>query len=325
MGAFLSIPVLSFLLIPSMSSYGTSLNLIFFYLTWTTLVLSHGPLKVELVGTTAVRLIFYFIPSVLFFLFDILIPSASVVLKVYGKDGLPQGKKKKYGSSELKVAAWSICNLLLGIAVQGLVEFFLTRVLGVKSRLRVTTKLPLPWDIVKGVGRALILREILQYIVHRYALHSWTPFQRLHNDWYHSTHTPYPLTAHYDHPVTYLLLRFLPTFLPAAAFRSHLLTYMLYLSIVSLEETFAYSGYKPMPTSFFIGGIARRVDLHLSHGGHGNYAPWGIMDWMFGTLIGDELEDEPLESDAQRVAERLVENRPKRSHGRTRRTRETVH
>ncbi|EGE03204.1 sterol desaturase [Trichophyton equinum CBS 127.97] len=296
MGALLSIPVLSYLLIPSMSSYGTSLNLIFFYLTWTTLVLSHGPLKVELVGTTA----------------------------VYGKDGLPQGKKKKYGSSELKVAGWAIFNLILGIAAQGLIEFVLTRVLGVKSRLKVTTKLPLPWDIIKGVGRALIIRETLQYLVHRYALHSWTPFQQHHNDWYHSIHTPYPLTAHYDHPVAYLLWHFLPTFLPAAAFRCHLLTYMLYLSIVSLEETFAHSGYKPMPTSFFIGGIARRVDLHLLHGGHGNYAPLGIMDWLFGTSIGDELEDDiPEQSNGESIAEKLVEKKPRRSH--RRKTRENVH
>ncbi|KAK2873526.1 hypothetical protein FQN49_002284 [Arthroderma sp. PD_2] len=313
-----------------MSSYGTSLNLIFFYLTWTTLVLSHAPLKVELVGTVAVRLIFYFIPSVLFFLFDILIPSASTVLKVYGKDGLPQGKKKKYGSSELMVAAWSIFNLLLGIAVQGLVEFCLTRGLGVKSALKVTTKLPLPWDIVKGIGRALILREVFQYIVHRNALHSWTPFQRHHNEWYHSIHTPYPLTAHYDHPIAYLLWRFIPTFLPVAAFRSHLLTYMLYLSIVSLEETFAYSGYKPMPTSFFIGGIARRVDLHLSHGGHGNYAPWGVMDWLFGTSIGDGMDDETSEESdgngADRLTEKLLEKRPRRSHnGRSRRTRANIY
>ncbi|EFR01527.1 sterol desaturase [Nannizzia gypsea CBS 118893] len=324
MGALLSIPVLSYLLIPSMSSYGTSLNLIFFYLTWTTLVLSHGPLKVELVGTTAVRLIFYFIPSVLFFLFDILIPSASVVLKVYGKDGLPQGKKKKYGTSELKVAGWAIFNLILSIAAQGLIEFVLTRVLGLKSRLKVTTKLPLPWDIIKGVGRALILREILQYFVHRHVLHSWTPFQRHHNDWYHSIHTPYPLTAHYDHPVVYILWRFLPVFLPAAAFRCHLLTYMLYLSIVSLEETFAHSGYKPMPTSFFIGGIARRIDQHLLHGGHGNYAPLGVMDWLFGTSIGDELEDDiPEQSNRESIAEKLVEKKPRRSH--RRRTRESVH
>lgn len=170
MGALLSVPVLSFLLIPSMSSYGTSLNLIFFYLTWTTLVLSHGPLKVELVGTIAVRLIFYLIPSVLFFLFDILIPSASVVLKVYGKDGLPQGKKKKDGGSELKVAGWAIFNLILGIAAQGLIEFVLTRVLGMKSRLKVTTKLPLPWDIVKGVGRALMFREVwLRTVLRRWS------------------------------------------------------------------------------------------------------------------------------------------------------------
>lgn len=115
---------------------------------------------------------------------------------------------------------------------------------------------------------------------------------RYHRSWYHSLNAPYPLTAHYDHPIAYLLLKFLPTYGPAALFRYHMLTYIIYLSLISLEETFAYSGYKALPASVLIGGIARRADMHLLSGGDGNYGTWGIMDWVFGTSVGDGVEDD---------------------------------
>lgn len=40
MNAVVSLPALSFLLIPTMTSYSTSLNLLFFYITWSTLYVS---------------------------------------------------------------------------------------------------------------------------------------------------------------------------------------------------------------------------------------------------------------------------------------------
>lgn len=168
MGALFSVPMLSFLLIPTMSSYSTSLNLLFFYVTWTTLVLSHPPLRVELVGIAAVRLIFFLLPSLLFFLFDTAIPSAAAVIKVQGEDGLPGGRKKKIGRKQIKVAAWAGFNVVLGIVVQGLIEHFLTRVLGVKSALRVSTKLPLPWGIVKDLARGFLAREVCPSSIHSY-------------------------------------------------------------------------------------------------------------------------------------------------------------
>lgn len=153
---------------------------------------------------------------------------------------------------------------------------------------------------------------------------------RYHEAWYHSLPTPYPLTAHYDHPLVYLFSHFLPTYLPATLFRSHLLTYILYLVVVSLEETFAYSGYKSMPTSFFIGGIASRVDLHLSSEGAGNYAALGIMDWIFGTKLGNTTEDESSEDsetfDLNDIAERVREKRSKKGQaakGRSRRVKDS--
>src|ERR1700737_2747456 len=41
----------------------SSLNLMFFWMTWTTLVMTQPPLRVELLGSFAVRVLFYWIPT----------------------------------------------------------------------------------------------------------------------------------------------------------------------------------------------------------------------------------------------------------------------
>lgn len=161
MDAIFSVPVLSLFLVPVLSSYTTSLNLIFFYMTWTTLVLSHPPLRVELFGTAAVRIIFYVLPSLLFFLFDILTPSAAVVIKAQGESGLPGGKRRRnIRIKELKVAGWALLNLSLGVAAQAAVESLLVRGLGLRSALKVSMKLPFPWEMVKDLMRGFLGREV---------------------------------------------------------------------------------------------------------------------------------------------------------------------
>lgn len=90
-----------------------------------------------------------------------------------------------------------------------------------------------------------------------------------------------------------------------------------------------------MPIGFFIGGIARRVDSHLASNGEGNFAALGIMDWVFGTTLGNDSEDEEsvdfseAAAEASDIADRVVRRRPRRSqasattrregHGRRRR------
>ncbi|KAJ5658627.1 uncharacterized protein N7484_002276 [Penicillium longicatenatum] len=312
MDALFSLPIISLLLVPTMSSYATSLNFIFFYVTWSTLVLSHSPLRVELVGSAAVRALFFVLPSLLFFLFDILTPSASVIVKAQGEAGLPSGRKKgKVRVRDLKVAAWALLNVLLGTVLQAAVETLLVQGLGIRSAVKVSMKLPMPWEMGKGLILALLIREVLTYYVHRYVLHNaqsvFTRYlARAHQSWYHSLRTPFPLTAHYDHPLVYIFVRFLPTYLPALFLRFHMLTYLLFLSTVSLEETFAYSGYTVMPTSFFLGGMARRTDGHLLEDGEGNFGPWGILDWIFGTSIGDSIEDDIVAGVDEQEVERQV-------------------
>ncbi|KAJ6109244.1 hypothetical protein N7486_001478 [Penicillium sp. IBT 16267x] len=313
MDALFSLPIISLLLIPTMTSYATSLNFIFFYLTWSTLVLSHSPLRVELVGSAAVRVLFFMLPSLVFFLFDILTPSAAVLVKAQGEAGLPSGKKKgKVRMRELKVAAWALFNVLLGTVLQAAVETLLVQGLGIRSAVKVSMRLPMPWEMGKGLILGLLIREVLTYYVHRYALHNSQSFftrylTEAHQSWYHSLRTPFPLTAHYDHPLVYILARFLPTYLPALFLRFHMLTYILFLSTVSLEETFAYSGYTVMPTSFILGGIARRTDEHLIREGGGNFGPWGFLDWVFGTSIGDSTVEDDLmaEMDEQEIEKQV--------------------
>ena len=88
---------------------------------------------------------------------------------------------------------------------------------------------------------------------------------------------------------------------------------MVYLSIVSLEETFVYSGYNILPSGFILGGIARRTDIHFLTEGKGNYSN-GILDWVGSTSlgqdfiedIGDEAEAHDWEGKAQRKGGKLL-------------------
>lgn len=121
--------------------------------------------------------------------------------------------------------------------------------------------------------------------------------------------------ANYDHPLPYILHVFLPTYLPAVIFRFHLLTYYVYLAIVSLEETFAYSGYNALPNGFFLGEIARRQERHLMGDGKGNYGCFGLLDLVIGTSLGDDMLDD-IREDADLMQIRERGKGKKRGHGR---------
>lgn len=85
-------------------------------------------------------------------------------------------------------------------------------------------------------------------------------------------------------------------------FRFHLLTYTIYIALISLEETFAFSGYSTVPTNFILGGMARRTDKHVLCGGEGNFGPLGVADWVCGTSVGgDVMEDVGREAERHDV------------------------
>lgn len=306
--ALMSIPALSFLIIPAFTSYGTSANFLFFYLTWAILIRSNDPLKVELLGTLGIRVIFFILPSLGFLLFDSAMPKAAVSMKEHGEKALPMGEEQGGPKGRWwKVTLISILNLLMGIAIQTATELLFTQVLHTRSVLKISTTPPFPWSIAKDLFFGLILREITTFVLHRYTLHAPnSPITKYHIAWQHSVAIPFSFVAHYDYPLAYLLHVFLPTYLPAVFLRMHLLTYHLYLIIVSLEELFAYSGYNLLPTAFILGGIARRQERHLLSDGKGNFGCLGLVDLIMGTSIGaDLMEDVVDEADEKKVGKKL--------------------
>ena len=167
MGALLSLPVVSYLLLPSFSTYATSLNLMFFHITWSTLMLSNSPLRVELIGTLAAHTLFFLLPSLLFLLVDTAIPSLVVDYKIQGAAGLPtrtggvRGGRKRKGAPEwYKVVGLGCLNIALSVKIQAGVEVLLTEVMGMRGGLRITRALPMPWTMAMDVLRALAIREV---------------------------------------------------------------------------------------------------------------------------------------------------------------------
>ena len=116
-------------------------------------------------GTAATRLLFYLFPSSLFFLFDVLFPSASASIKAQGQIALPTGhRRRKLGATEIWIVAWSLLNLVLSVTAQAIVEYMLTKILRVKSAIQVSVRLPYPWALLVDLVRGFILREVCHYV-----------------------------------------------------------------------------------------------------------------------------------------------------------------
>lgn len=294
MGSLVSIPLLSYFALPALTSSSTSFNLVFFAINWYILLLTHPPLQVELIGIALVRIIFYLLPGLVFFSFDSLLPSLSVALKTQGDLALPKRNNRK---QQANIVFWAIFNVALSIALQGGLELLLARVLHFKSSLSLSKSLPTPYYVLKSVALLLFFRGTLQYLIHRFILHNTRspatqPFASMHLAWQHSMAAPYSLIASYDQPVVYLIHHFLPLYVPAWALRVHLLPFLFTLAIVSLEELMTYSGYAILPSTIMLPGMARRIDNHFIAKGQGNFAAFGLLDWVSGTSVGGDLIDD---------------------------------
>lgn len=308
----LPLPLLSFLALPLYGGTSTTINLLFFYLTWSAMLASYDPLTVEIVGTALVRLLCFLLPALWFLVFDITVPNVSKGIKAHGERHLPHrlGRNKL-----LEVAGVAIFNVVLSIAVQYGLEVLWTQVLHLRSILRVSSMVPLPWNIAKDLLRGLVVRGVLHYGVHRLLLHtSATPLKTWHLRWQHSVELPFSLVAAYDQPINYLLSQWLPTFLPAYLFRFHVLTWHLFLVLVSLEDLFVYSGYAVLPSSILVAGMARRTDAHFdvvqSGKEVGNFGHLGLLDFVFGTTCKKEVDvvdDVQGEVDKHNMQQRIDE------------------
>lgn len=265
-------------------------------------------MHIELFGTLATRTVFYIVPCLLFLALDLAIPSAAVHIKANGRQAMPH-RAIKGGQVPIRMLKYiGVCvgNVLLGVLVQTSIEYIIIHVLRTRSALRIATALPMPLTLAKDLSRAFLIRGPLTYYIHRHLLHDPRTSPMLtkwHGSWQHSLTTALPFSSSYDHSLVYLLHRWLPVYLPALIFRMHMLTYLLFLAIISLEEAFAWSGYNVLPSKIMLAGMARRNEAHLMKSGRGNYGPFGVMDWVHGTTLGgnDVMDDVQREARKRNV------------------------
>jgi hypothetical protein len=281
--------------------------------------MTYSPLHIELFAPLVIRTLLYILPSALFLTFDLLFPSLAVEIKAQGERGLA-GKQSGGAKRVRSVVGWAVLNTVLGVTVQVGVEWVVTDVLHLRSLLLIKgsawglNHLPNPWTMFKHLVVGFAARNMLQYYVHQYLLHSPqnTKLTHWHKTWHHCVRAPYSFVAAYDHPVCYLLHRFLPLYLPAILFRFHIMTYLILLALFSLEEMFIYSGYTILPSTIMLRGMARRTDAHMLSQGKGNFGPVGVLDWYHGTTLGadviDDLKEEADKHDVQGRAGKAIDN-----------------
>ncbi|KAL6889508.1 hypothetical protein HDV57DRAFT_330574 [Trichoderma longibrachiatum] len=303
----LSIPMISYFLGPALTSWSTSLNLLFFYMTWSTLVLSQPPLVVHTVGILAIRIVFFLLPSLLTLLFDISLPSLAEGIKHGGRSALPP----RDANSLSRLLGLVLLNIAILTAVEAGLDFAFTQLFH-EPLFKTTTTLPLPWQILKHVLILLSARETLLYTIHRFILHAKSSnssiikaLARRHQKYAHSkAGAPFSLRLLADHPLPLLCYKFIPLFLPAAILRPHILTYFLVFLLCTGEETLAMSGYTIVP-GIIMGGIVQRTAIHYAGKGTSNFGSWGILDWMNGTSRGrDVLDDVKKEADKHQLKQR---------------------
>lgn len=306
----LPLPFLSFLVIPFFSGSSTTISLVFFYLTWSAFVFSNSPLMVELYGTLAARLVCFVIPALGFVAFDSVSSQLARSIKNRGPKALPLAQFER--NKLFEVIGVALFNTSLAIAIEALLESTATGVLHMRSIFRVTSVVPLPWNILKDVAVGFFFRGILHYFAHRFLLHTYdTPLKTWHRQWQHSISLPFSLVAAYDHPVNYLVAQWLPMFTPAYLGRYHVLTWHLFVALCSLEELFIFSGYASLPSRIVLLGMARRTDEHFAvvdeGKAAGNFGRWGVMDFICGTTCAKEdtaVEDLRKEAEKHKVKNR---------------------
>ena len=163
--SLIPLPIASLLAIPMLSSWSTSLNLIFLSLAWTTLAATYSPLQLELFGPFALRFALYILPSLSFLIFDVGVPSLAVEFKAQGKWGIAtnqKGGKKKVRT----VVLWSVANVVGCVVLQAGIEWVFTDVLRLKSLLLIKgsrwglNHLPSPWAMIKHALVGVLSRNV---------------------------------------------------------------------------------------------------------------------------------------------------------------------
>ncbi|PTB69178.1 hypothetical protein BBK36DRAFT_1113268 [Trichoderma citrinoviride] len=244
---------------------------------WSTIVSTHSPLTIDLVGTLLVQLIFWWIPCTVFLSLDTLLPAFSARHKL-------QPPPKQPSAAEI-LHSIAIClrNQLLVLVLHATLLYASSSSSSSHSqqRIRIDPRLPSFSELTAHILLSVLLRELLFYTSHR-VLHHPPLYRRFHKT-HHRFTAPVAFASQYAHPVEHLGANVLPILLPPALLRAHILTMWAFLALQLVETATVHSGYD------FFGGLARKHDRH-----HERFDVYfggiGLLDWALGTDEREGLE-----------------------------------
>ncbi|KAJ5717934.1 hypothetical protein N7488_003580 [Penicillium malachiteum] len=235
--------------------------------SWTDIVESYSPQRIEFVGTLLVQLLSFWFPSILYLLLDALAPAFSQ------KHKIQPAPKQPTRNDILRCFLVVTRNQILS-SVLHLTLLTLSSKAGSKSAYRVEASFPSMGEFGRDFLISILLREAMFYYSHR-LLHVPYLYRRIHKK-HHKFTAPIALAAQFAHPIEQICANALPISLPPQLLRSHVLTFWSFLAWELFNTATVHSGYD------FFHNKAKMHDLHHEKFNL-NYGSIGLFDWLHGT------------------------------------------
>ncbi|KAK8215255.1 hypothetical protein M8818_002267 [Zalaria obscura] len=235
---------------------------------WSRAVGSVSPGIVELVGTSLVQILSFWVPSLVYLTLDSVAPKFANKYKI-------QPAPKQPSKAEI----WHCAEVVVGnqalTAIIKVAELSALYALGIGSFYRVDKQLPSLAEIIRDFTLCVLGAEIIFYYGHR-LLHHPRFYSRIHKK-HHQFTAPIAPTAQYSHPLEHILSNVIPLALPPQILQCHIITFWLFLGCALFETVTVHSGFD------FFSGCVRMHDLHHEKFSI-NYGSLGFLDLAHGTF-----------------------------------------
>jgi sterol desaturase/sphingolipid hydroxylase (fatty acid hydroxylase superfamily) len=235
---------------------------------WATIVSTYPHPVIEFVGGIAIQLLFFWLPCAFYLALESIAPAFSQRHKI---QPIPKQPTRADILHCLRVV---LQNSAINLAVHATL-LTTTHMFSLPQTYSLSPTLPGLFEVVFGVARSVLIREVVFYYVHR-IFHLPSIYAGVHKKHHHFI-APVALAAQYATPTEHIFANILPIALPGIIYKgTHILTYWAFLAFQLAETATVHSGYD------FFAGAAK---LHDSHHElfNMNYGVIGIMDWLHGT------------------------------------------